>query len=714
MASYTLDSSNIPQMVTQAIKSSSGTYNKWCKDAQVGDFFFAGHQWEPEDEAYLRDQHRPIVTFNRVAKTLMLVMGTEINHRQEPLIRARNPRAPGANRLAEVTTTVVRWILDQCEGDEERTTAFFDLIRRGMGWVEFFMDYDTDPDGLFMIRRFDGLEARWDSSAKEPNLRDARWRARRRFMPREDIERFFGKDKIKDLESQKYDYDSQGEVVENVSPIPYGPNPDGGSKNFGEYNQPGRYGPYLVTQFQWWEWDEYFRTPDPQNPDKLISVAKDRFKHVERLAAAEGRPNPVKTTHWRKKYRQTNVSGECELETIDLPVADFTLQAMTGLWDAKNRVWFGLTRLMKDPQEYTNKFFSQTMDVFNRGRKNALIVAPDAVDDPRKFEREINSPGAIAVGNPEKIKELTNSSLPNTLPYLLELSEKAITDVPGINTEVLGASEGDQPGVTMRQRQTQGLTVLAPFFNNERRYRMTETRLCVEYGRIYVADGRLIRLNGPEGLVPQPPQGGGDGQTAPANPAQEGPVMLLFRDELSREYDIILDENPRNPNTKWEVWQQFMPFMQVALKLGMFKLLAKMMDYSPFPATIAEDVKHEFEQAAQAKMQNPNAFTPPGKGGQKAQPNPQLDQAKIQKLQTGSMVDVARAKALEAASKLKALAVGVDVHVASEKMKRDTASHHQQTRHAEEMHNVKRQGELVDQYGQAIQSVKEVGDVHAS
>lgn len=679
---FTLNSKDPAKMVRKAIKNAKGIRNKWLKVANSGDDFFAGHQWAEEDMEILRSQGRTTITFNRVMKTIMLISGVEINHRQDPLAIPRNPTLPGQKELASLTTTYLRWVLDECEGDEERTQAFIHLLCRGMGWVELSLAYDQNPDGVIWLKRVDGKECWWDTAAKEQNLNDARWVAHRRFMPYEEIMMLYGAEKADELTSDDHDPDEEPELWENVSPIGYAPG-NGPARPEAKHE-----GPFLVTKFQWWEWEDYYRTVDPesvdpQKPDsgKIIEIPAKKWKQFEKYAAAKGKPNPVGYKNWKRRYKQTVTSGDVELDTIDLPVPDFTLMCMTGLYDAKNHIWFGAVKVMEDPQQWSNKCLSTTQDILSRSRKNLLLVEKNAVEDPRKFERDVNSTGGIVIANRlDGIKEMTSTQLPPTLPLLLQQSVSAIPDVSGVNVELLGQSEGDQPGVTTQYRQTQGLTVLGPFFNAERRHRIKESKLLIEYGRIFIADGRLMRLGS----------------------AEDAPAIPLFRDKMASDYDLILDENPRNPNMKMAMWTELIPVLQIAIKAGLFGLIAKIFEYSPYPTSIVKEIQKELMGLEQQKQQNPFANQ---KGGKGAPPNPMLDMAKIEKYKTASMVDLARARALDAAAKLKGATVGMDLAERISKAHRDTAEHAQSMAHKHQTARNEHEGHIVDQFDQILTSL---------
>jgi len=68
----------------------------------------------------------------------------------------------------------------------------------------------------------------------------------------------------------------------------------------------------------------------------------------------------------------------------------------------------------------------------------------------------------------------------------------------GVNQELVGIVERDQPGVIEAQRKQAGMTVLAGLFNNQRRYRKEQDRLMLWLIQTFISDGRLIGIGGPK------------------------------------------------------------------------------------------------------------------------------------------------------------------------------------------------------------------------
>src|SRR5215831_6716009 len=101
-----LDREELLRRVKAWHKDSRDHYQEWRQEAIDAYDIVAGHQWSDQDIEVLREQNRPIVTFNRVAPFVDGVSGLEIGNRQTTQYY---PRTLGKSGINELLTGAAQW-----------------------------------------------------------------------------------------------------------------------------------------------------------------------------------------------------------------------------------------------------------------------------------------------------------------------------------------------------------------------------------------------------------------------------------------------------------------------------------------------------------------------------------------------------------------------------------------------------------------------------
>lgn len=534
---------------------------KWREEAKELYAFRAGHQWDDEDISYLEEQGRPPVTFNRAGTIIDAVCGSEVSNRQETRYI---PRSGEDGLLTEAATQVAKWVRDNCDAEDEESDAVEDLLICGMGWTETRIDYDDDPDGKIPVDRVDPLEMHWDPASTKHNLSDATWFIREKWMANDDVKAMWPDSEILPTEDAAPELEPH-----NADPPFY----ERESTGYDRHRKQTR-----ILEYQYSEREHYHRVQNPLT-GAIEAVSDADFKKLQKRF-----PDIRHAKLTKKVWKRAFVGGKTVLEEGPCPVESMSsFRCMTGKRDKKMNCWYGIMRGMKEPQEWANKFFSQVLHIINSNSKGGFFYETGALKDLEAARQDLAKPEGMVELNPgglQRIKERQMFQFPAGIDRMMEFAISSIRDVPGVNLELLGAANRDQPGVLEAQRQKQALTVLAPIFANIRRYRKEHGRLLLAFIRDYLPVDRIRRILGPE--------------------LAQAAEVIKQKDVAT--YDIVVEQSATSPNAKTEAWIAMRDVMPVLMEAG-FKPPKAVIDILPIPETIAQKWKAEAEQGLPPEVQ---------------------------------------------------------------------------------------------------------------
>jgi len=544
--------------------------SKWRKDAKDDYDMVAGEQWSAEDKARLLEELRIPIVFNRMAPMVDAVAGAEILNRKSTRFI---PRTLGAVKVNEILTGANDWAREQTDAEDEESDSFMDSLTCGMGWVETRMDYDDEPAGMIRMDRIDPLEMYWDPTCKKRNLADRRWQWRGRWMTKADFKaKYPGKldQVINSLDAQPT---NDGDITETLR-FPddeYAHEQDGydASKDW-------QRGQLYVRHHQWFDYAPNYRVENPAT-GQVDGMSGEEYKNVVKMALIAGMQPPRRIKGTKKVYKEAFICGNVALEKRDMDNG-FTIECITGKRDRNRNSWYGIVRAMKDPQRWANKWLSQILHILNTNAKGGVLAEEGAFADIRKAEQNWSDPGAIIhvkKGKLDAIRERQATVFPMGIEKLMEFAVTSMPQVTGINLELLGLVQREQPGVLEGQRKQAGYAILAVHFDALRRYRKRQGRIMLDYIREYLSDGRLIRVVGQDG---------------------EQYVPLVHNAQTS-EYDVIVDEAPMSANQKELVWGmlvQMLPILQQAQMPP--DVWAEFVKYSPLPSSLGDKIAQAITQ----------------------------------------------------------------------------------------------------------------------
>jgi hypothetical protein len=347
----------------------------WRKETAESYDIVAGRQWTDEEIAFLNKQKRVPATFNRTGVVLDSVSGYEINSRQDIAFLPREVEDTGP---VQVESEAAKYFRQQCDAEDEESDAFYDVLVCGLGTIEHRMDYDDDPEGMMKVERVDSLEMGYDPSATKRNLVDRRWDIRGKWWDKSIAKAMF----------PDHDFDTSENIAGDIDDLderqPVSREAASRYEGTGSDQNDRHKGKVFILEHTWFEREPFITALNPLS-NKLEEVDSDTLKLLNEKMAAGGQPAIKSVKRSRKVFKRAFVHGRDTINPDDLEAPcphRFHYQFMTGKRDRNKNVWFGLTRLMKDPQRWANKFMSQTMHMINANAKGGVIHEQGAFENP--------------------------------------------------------------------------------------------------------------------------------------------------------------------------------------------------------------------------------------------------------------------------------------------------------------------------------------------
>lgn len=558
-------------------KESQDHLTKWRESAAESYDFVAGVQWTDDEVTLLTDQLRPVITFNRVAPVINAVLGYEINARQSVTYM---PRTVDDTGPVQVQTAAAAYFREACDAEDEETDQFNDALVCGMGWTEHRIDYDENPEGMLVVERVDPMEMGYDPSAIRRNLSDAKRLFRGRWIEKKRAKEMWPDADFDGTDAMR----NPREDMDVNEPIQVPENAWYKSSSVGSQYQRRR-GKVFILEMQYFERETFYSAINPET-GQLEDMKPEAFSKVQKMFASVGvELESQKRT--KKIYRRCFVHGPNTLEDGEAPCPDgFSYQCVTGFRDRNRNYWFGLVQAMKDPQRWANKWLSQQLHLINTNAKGRTWYEEGAFENQAEVEKQLAKPGGVIKIQPgwfDKVRTEPPVQLPNNSFQLMEYAIASVRDTTGVNVELLGLADRDQPGILEQQRKQSAMAILAPLFDAKRHYVKNAGRLTLYFIKKYLSDGRLIRIVG-QGAAKYVP---------------------LTKTPDFNEYDVVVDEAPTSPNMKEAVFGVLMQVMPGLMKSGV-PIPTEILDYIPgLPAELADKWKAEIQQQKEAASKNP-------------------------------------------------------------------------------------------------------------
>ena len=519
--------------------------NRDSRKQMVEDFeFAAGDQWAAIDKEALESQGRPCLTFNFIKPYVDVIGGLA----EQNKTRARATPVDVTDQfLCDVLNDIGYWVYNKYNLDDDEADAFENATIAGLGAVA--MDINPDPKRFGEIRfSFESVypcEVHTDPTCRKDSYKDAGHIFWDKWISKVDF---------------KINYpDSAGDIDElfDTGSLTESLTPDSGSaidafdsdvEDDGDYNQELDLDYYDKTKDKvrvvHMEYFDVFDRYMGFNPTtgKVEEFSKKNLDSIKQRI-----PDFEHATIKDKKVKWLQFIGDKILynDNNPMPIDGFSITPIVAYKDKRNGLsnYYGVVRLLKDPQREINKRWSQTLNLLNNQVQGGVFAEVDAFQDIAQAEDSMKESGAITwlkkgAISKGKIQEKHLPSFPDAPMKMQEFANMALRFISGINPDLLGHDSGRQePGVVVKMRQQQGMTIISKIFNNYNKAKLKIFQNILYCVSKFMPDSQILRILGENDRYSMQ-----NGIIADKKTGQQA----MIRDVRNLEYNVNIQSAPGN------------------------------------------------------------------------------------------------------------------------------------------------------------------------
>lgn len=455
--------------------------------------FYDNEQWDPTDADELRARGQMPLVFNEIAPMVDWLIGTERRSRVDWSVL---PRTEDDVQSADVKEKVLKYVSDINRVPFNRSRAFADAVKGGVGWVDDGITDDPTRDILFS-RFEDWRNILYDSSSYELDLSDARYLFRWRWVD-EDIAVMMFPDRADKIRMAVEDagvFTTENDedtwyIGENLNRrertgVVYasgaGVAIDASRRRIklieGQYRMPVKCkivadGPMKGAFF------------DPRDQALAHHCANSGYTIIDRV---------MMRTH-------VAVFTEADMLGMGPSIYRHNRFSLTPIWCYRrnaDRMPYGVVRRVRDLQQDLNKRASKALFMLNT---NQVIADDNATEDWNALRDEVDRPDGMIIkkrGAELQIRRDTDAATGQV--QMMTLDAQSIQKSAGVSNENLGRQTNAVSGEAIKARQLQGSVVTTEPFDNLRLAVQIQGEKQLSLSEQFYTEEKVIRLTGQRG-----------------------------------------------------------------------------------------------------------------------------------------------------------------------------------------------------------------------
>lgn len=423
--------------------------------------FVLGQQWDAQDKAYLKEQRRNALVFNKIRRNIKMVTGFE---RKSRVALIAKPVEGSDEMTAEEFTELLLWAQNYDNMHHTISDAFENgPLKTGINLCELTKDLFEDPvNGDMRLLRHPYNAFLLDPRLSKRDLSDCEYVIVRKLYSRETVKALlpFKANEIDHLTVKGEDlrfphmtqfFDSRG-------------------------RQTLRYDSFWRRIYKPVKMLVDMRTGKTQEIDKR-TINDERFRIFMQAFGDQ-----VKVIDKQVPTVEQNIIVEDRLmfrKEDPLKIGDFPFIPFWGFWEPEYSDDSGnsdfalklqsLVRPGRDPQTETNKRRSKLLDIIDTQVSSGWIAENGSVRNPRSLHRSGQGSVIWYESGRTPPQKIPPADIPGNVLAFMEVMDKDVVESMGVTDELLGDPTRDNveiSGILSKLRQGAGLTVLQDLFDN--------------------------------------------------------------------------------------------------------------------------------------------------------------------------------------------------------------------------------------------------------
>jgi hypothetical protein len=609
---------------------------KWRLNADEDCDYYDGSQMSAAVIQKLKDAGIPPQDSNLIKPNINAVLGLEARSRTDYKVTSDDEQQA---EIAEALSAKIKEIETESRADRAMSDAYSSMMRAGLGWVEVSREFDP-LRYPYRVRECHRNDIYWDWTAREPDLSDARYLRRDKWVDRMQAISMFPEQT--DLIQASWSGWNTLDVY------------DGSDSNMARaYEVEQAWGnsqeDFLNRSSGMVRLSELWYRHHEQAPVLMLptgtAIEYNEQNPLHEQAIAQGLVQVQKAL--LPRVRVSIWLGPHKLMDVPtpLPHGNFPYVPFWCFRKDRSRTPYGLIRDMRGPQDQIIDLDILLYEVLNSKR---VEVDNDALDLSQNTYQEvaqnISSPRSLTVLNSQRrnangFKVTTDNALAAQVFQLVQERKRRIEEVSGIYRAMLGASTEASSGVAINNLVEQGSTVLAEPNDNFRYARRIVGQQLLAFA---VSDmiGKPMQVSVKQGSVQKVIYLNREVMTP------QGPTVQ--NDLATAQIKVVLEDIPSTPSFRAQQLQAFSQMVQAAPPAYQAVMYPAMLELSDVPN------RHELADQLRKVGNVPGKMTP-AQEAQQAQMAQMQQQLQMQIVQLNMSKEQATVAKLQAeVEKLKA------------------------------------------------------------